>query len=277
MQPAPPPPVLVAGDAQAIPTWRAAWSDRTGALMAALCELAYADRATVANGVRGAGFRICGWYDLDGLTAFLAVNPAEMAVLVFRGTADRQGWADDLDALRIPLPGHPDVEVHAGFWHAWDAMAAAIHAGVDALPPDLGLYVAGHSLGGAMAQLAAMALERDTLAACYTFGSPRLATAGFDALLKTEHYRVVHEWDLVPAVPPATPWGYAHSGDPRLLSSLAPACALRRDRGLVARVLVDLWSLVVWQLTGRFAAVDDHMIWKYRAALQGVAALRSAP
>ena len=60
------------------------------------------------------------------------------------------------------------------------------------MPTDLGLYVTGHSLGGALAQRATAALDRDTLAACYTFGSPRVATLAFDRLDKAPHYRVVN-------------------------------------------------------------------------------------
>jgi predicted lipase len=56
------------------------------------------------------------------------------------------------------------------------------------------------------------------LAACYTFGSPRVGTGDFDRQVKCPHYRVINNWDLVPSVP--LPWfrGYRHTGDPRLLT-----------------------------------------------------------
>jgi thioesterase domain-containing protein len=38
--------------------------------------------------------------------------------------------------------------------------------------PNTPIYFAGHSLGGALAQIAAAVLGDDNTAACYTFGSP---------------------------------------------------------------------------------------------------------
>ena len=73
------------------------------------------------------------------------------------------------------------------------------------VPPDLGIYITGHSLGGALAQISAAALSKnDNVAACYTFGSPRVATLRFDTEVKCPHYRVIDNWDLVPGVPPGT-------------------------------------------------------------------------
>lgn len=242
--------------------------------MAAFAELAYADPPSIANGVRGAGFKVTALVQAGPLQAFVAVNPAELAVLAFRGSANLADWGVNLDAVRVPLRSHPEIGVHLGFWSAWRALESQVRAAVDALPPDLGLYVTGHSLGGALAQIAAAELERDELAACYTFGSPRVATAGFDELVKAPHYRVVHDWDLVPGVPAPSPWGYLHGGDARLLKGPAPNACLRRDRGLLARLLVDLWSFLVWPLTRRIGSIDDHMIWNYRAALEAIAAGR---
>src|SRR5258708_6267162 len=79
-------------------------------------------------------------------------------------------------------------------------------------------YIPGHARGGPLAQIASAALARDNLAACYTFGSPRVGTADFDREVKCPHYRLVNDWDVVPGAPP--PWftGYRHTGDPRLLT-----------------------------------------------------------
>ena len=79
----------------------------------------------------------------------------------------------------------------------------------------LGFYITGHSLGGALAQIAAAALDRDNLAACYTFGSPRVGTAGFDEQVKCPHYRVINNWDLIPGLPLAFFRGYRHNGESR--------------------------------------------------------------
>lgn len=279
MQTTPDDPLPVLSDSRSLPTWRAAYSDRTSAEMAAFCELAYLDSTDprLRTALAGGGFTRFTAIAVDGLQAILAVNPSEFAVVAFQGTCDPQGWGFDLDALRMPLPGFPGVCVHRGFWGAWQKLEEGVRAAVDVLPADLGLYITGHSLGGALAQIASAELERDTLAACYTFGSPRVATAGFDVLVKCPHYRVVNSWDLVPGVPAASWWGYQHTGDARLLVGPEPLQVLRRGRNPVAELAVDLWSGAVWALTRRLAVADDHMIPAYRSKLERIASTRSTP
>ena len=167
--------------------------------------------------------------------AYLAPSPA-FAFLVFRGTDCLADWGVDLSAERAQMPGAPaGVHVRSGFLRAFRADQAAIHQAVATyVAPGVGLYVTGHSSGGALAQLAAAALDGYSLAACYTFGSPRVATLAFDRLVKAPHYRVVNGWDLVPGVP--EPWirGHRHTGDPRLLTGDGQE-AYRRDRSPLAR------------------------------------------
>jgi hypothetical protein len=291
------PPALTPADAVALPTWRAAYSDRTAALMATFSQLAYLpfvdDQTPPAKGaakvekeggwtqleacLTAGRFQLVAAFNKDDSQAFLAVNPDEFAVLAFRGTANFGDWLIDLNVGRIPLPGFPGVGVHRGFWGAFEGSAGDIAAAVNAhVPSDLGLYITGHSLGGALAQIASAVLERDNLAACYTFGSPRVATLDFDRDVKCPHYRLVNHWDVVPSVPPPSPWGgYRHTGDPRLLAGRRPAEALRRDRAIGPRLAVDLWSLLIWPITRRFFAVDDHMIWNYRTQLEAIAIARA--
>jgi hypothetical protein len=250
-------------------------------MMAAFSELAYLAPADpdLAASLAGGGFGTPQVFTAGSLQAFLTVNPTEFSVLAFQGTANPGDWGVDLNALREPLPGFERVGVHRGFWTAWQAMAPAIRTAIDRVTadhPDLGLYITGHSLGGALAQIASAELERDTLAACYTFGSPRVATINFDACVKCPHYRLINTWDLVPGVPlPMTWWGYRHTGDPRLLRGASPTAIIRRGRLVFAEIGIDLWSALSWLLVRKLAVVDDHMIWNYRQKLQGIAAARN--
>ena len=284
---------LMGGAAEIPPTARAAYSDRTALVMCDLAELAYFP-FEAAGGARElglrltpGGFSVAGTFSAGCTQAFLALSP-KLAVLAFRGTVDRAGWRADLDARLVQLPGAPEgLLVHEGFHRAFDQVRAAISAAVGRLGEDVPLYVTGHSLGGALAQLAAAALDSDRLAACYTFGSPRVATLAFDALVHAPHYRVVHDRDLVPGVPPAAP-GFRHTGDPRLLllrrsppgRREAPDEreweVFRRDRGLVGRVLVDVLASSSALVTGQLPEVEDHMIWEYRTALACIAAARTS-
>ncbi len=295
---APPPPPLSPAEVALAPTWRAAYSDRTAVLMSKFAQYAYLPFAEAAtNSAVGARYRPTtpeGLTELDARLAeggfrlidepfscndsqgFVAICDQQMAVLTFRGTANWGDWKIDLNAGLMPMPGFERVRVHRGFWGAFESTLEPMKKAVAQVPSNLGLYIAGHSLGGALAQIAAASLsEMDNLAACYTFGSPRVATLGFDTLVKCPHYRIVDNWDLVPGVPPPLVTGYRHSGDPRLLRGEQPREALRRDRDLIPRALVDLWSLVLWPLTGQISSVNDHMIWIYRRKLESIRAARA--
>jgi hypothetical protein len=286
-------PTLPAGATRTAPTWRAAYSDRTAALMAAFSAFAYLpfedEPPPQPNGRRperpggaqalgehlGPDFTHVQLFNRGDAQGYLAVS-ADFAVLAFRGTAGRKDWLTNLDADLAPLQGAPvSVRVHHGFLRAFESCRQEITQAVDArVPAGLGLYITGHSLGGALAQIASAALERDNLAACYTYGSPRVGTLDFDREVKCPHYRLINRNDLVPGVPP--PWfrGFRHTGDPRLLKK--GNVLLRRDRNPIARFLVDAWALLVALPRGRLFILDDHMISHYRAALEAIAGPRGS-
>jgi hypothetical protein len=215
---------------------------------------------------------------MDDTQAFLAVRDGQFAVLAFRGTANLQDWRINLNAIRVPMPGVPGVMVHRGFLEAFERCRAEIEAAVDAnVASTLGLYITGHSLGGALAQIASAVLGRDNLAACYTFGSPRVGTVRFDLQVKCPHYRVINDWDLVPGLPWPRFRGYYHTGDPRLLMpSTRGREALRRDRTFFVRLFVDVLALILGLISRRFLVIDEHMIWNYRTQLDAIAAARTS-
>ena len=92
--------------------------------------------------------------------------------------------------------------VHKGFNKAF----LSVRARVDELlggDEDLPLFITGHSLGGALATVATWYLKGDSLAACYTFGAPRVGDTGLMDRFRTPIYRVVNGVDPVPFVPPS--------------------------------------------------------------------------
>jgi triacylglycerol lipase len=293
------PPHLTPEMTASAPTWRAAYSDRTCALMSAFSEMAYlpfeegaegqpvagearperaGGRGQLAEALAAGGFELVEVFNKDDTQAYLAVRPDQFAVLAFRGTTDFTDWGTNLRALRTPLPSRPDILVHEGFLSAFQCCETAIQTAVDKVLSEhpIGLYITGHSLGGGLAQIASAVLERDTLAACYTFGSPRVGASGFDRLVKCPHYRVVNDWDIVPGVPFPSPWGYRHTGDPRLLTpGTRGQQALRRDRGSLPRFFTDLYALAVGLVSRKFLVIDDHMIWNYRTQLEAIADARA--
>lgn len=129
-----------------------------------------------------------------------------MLVLAFRGTEPKKP-ADikaDLHADPIEIDTQAGQRVHTGFYEAFKAVEDIVKKELN--QPDLQdvpLYITGHSLGGALAVIATHCLERDSLAACYTFGAPRVGNLAFGQSLKPPVYRIVNAADLVPRLPPS--------------------------------------------------------------------------
>ena len=70
------------------------------------------------------------------------------------------------------------------------------------------MYLTGHSLGGAVAQIVGLWLEqRGHYVQIYTFGSPKVSTTYFGS--RFPHYRVAFSNDPVPYFPP---YPFLHSG-----------------------------------------------------------------
>jgi len=149
------------------------------------------------------------------------------AALVFRGTERKPvDVVSDL-LLSVPLLGLENV--HRGFKHAldivWDKISAALSA------PDLRavpLFMTGHSLGAALATLAA---ARHRPHAVYTFGSPLVGNRDFIRTLgDIPIHRVVDDIDGVTFVPPPH-FGYDHAGSVRhLAEDPEPSVLLHADK-----------------------------------------------
>lgn len=120
------------------------------------------------------------------------------AVLVFRGTTGLRNWFLDLDVRPERLA--PRTAVHRGFMEA-------LHQVWQVLQPQLAdlsepLFMTGHSMGGALAQLAAWYHPPQ---AVYAIGAPRVGDAGFAARMATVPiYRLVNGRDVVADLPPST-------------------------------------------------------------------------
>ena len=135
------------------------------------------------------------------VATFDAEGRRPFAVLAIRGTTSPQDWMNNAKAGLKSIGG--GRQVHKGFHQAFLDAKPDID---DLLQLDdvkeLPLYVTGHSLGGAVAVMATWEYARDTLAACYTFGAPRVGNHAFNDGFKTPIYRTVNAFDPVPLVPP---------------------------------------------------------------------------
>jgi hypothetical protein len=142
-----------------------------------------------------------------------SIAPPHYAVLAFRGTEQHT-----VDAITDLTPGFATLvdnatpAVHRGFNDALDLAWTAIDAELSTL--QVPLFYTGHSLGAALATLAA---ARRQPAAVYTFGSPRVGNRPFvDSLAGVPILRVVDDRDVVTTLPPPA-LGYQHAGEKHTL------------------------------------------------------------
>ena len=151
--------------------------------------------------------------------AYVAWND-EAVLVTFRGT--QPGSIDDIVSdLLIPLVAWPHGKVHLGFKRAldrvWDEMLVLINS----LAPPRTVWFSGHSLGAALATLAA---DRFPAAAgVCTIGSPRVGdrafAAEFDVRFGLRALRFVNDTDIVTHVPTPFPAPYEHVGQLRQISA----------------------------------------------------------
>ncbi len=176
------------------------------------------DQSTTDQEIRNTGFvKYQAFHDsVTGLQGFLAGNSKGM-VLTFRGSTEITDWVVDaalplIDGDVLGLPGR----VHAGFAYAlrsqWTQIEAAINRFGGYNKP---LFISGHSLGGALATLAAYKLANEgyQVQGLYTYAAPRSGDREYAdwgaGLLEGRHFRFINDRDLVPRYPPraeSIPW-----------------------------------------------------------------------
>jgi pimeloyl-ACP methyl ester carboxylesterase len=106
-------------------------------------------------------------------------------------------------------------KVHRGFRKALDEVWEELHAYLAQLKRGgRRIWMTGHSLGAALATLAADL--HGEVQGLYTFGSPRVGNARFKECYSVRRaYRFVNGSDIVAQLPP--PGFYAHVGEPQFI------------------------------------------------------------
>jgi triacylglycerol lipase len=270
-----------------------------------------ADREKLESALAVFGFDLVETFNRDGTQAYLAkARKRDMAVLAFRGTEkDQRDIKADI-RLRFYSDPSSGARTHTGFRDAFRLIRRDVESALAQARPTR-LFVTGHSLGGALALVAVRYLDSpqsefrsDSIAACYTYGSPRVGNAEFGDRIKPPIYRVVNAADIVPRLPPSfivapfayiarlLPWdflsetvagwldsirGYVHHGDLRYLSASSPP----QHRGLRLYFNPDVIRRTLWlgrRVLGQFSTVyKDHSIDQYREKLCAYALGRLGP
>ncbi len=213
----------------------------------------------------------------------------DAVIVAFRGSKEIKDWIQDGKFWQ----SHTVCGcVHAGFngdlqeilrpllTATREALSRMVSSGI-ASPQ---FYVTGHSLGGALAQLFALACHDRMIhvSGVYTFGGPRIGNTqwakAYSADLGDRTFRVVNEYDLVPHLPlPGFVLRYWHTQNEVMLPLLGDFVI---GRSLVNHLCTD--ALMLWDAY-RFikdpialwsAVKHDHILETYR---QHLSLLTSAP
>ena len=183
------------------------------ALCAEMARVVYApwngrDRIRFGDYLSRAGFSVVQIADVRGSQAFVASNDTT-TVVSFRGTqlSDRFDLLTDFRFLKSDWPA--GGKVHNGFRAAINLIWPTVEAALERSPRKRLLYT-GHSLGGALAILAASRRRPDLLV---SLASPHVGDAAFgETLAGVPHHRYVNCTDRVPRLP-GERLGYRHTGE----------------------------------------------------------------
>jgi triacylglycerol lipase len=224
--------------------------------------------------------------------AWVGTN-ADHVVVAFRGTEaptsieGLRDWflSDAMNLLVLPegrlgtdfASAGVKARFHLGFMNAladiWEPVLAAVEA--ELKKEDRPLWITGHSLGGALAMLAAWMLKRRFLNVhqIYTYGAPMIGNAAaseaFDQAFPDKVYRYVNCTDPVPKLPTMSLVAndYGHCMKEIALGEASPAEAAKAVVGqaaeglLNAALITEVWASVQ-------ARVASHGLDHYRRLIE---------
>lgn len=157
------------------------------------------------------------------VAAIVSSADCERVTVAFSGCRSVDDVLRCVDGSFVAL--RPGVRINSAVWNKYYELLPQLHSALkDVSEPPL---FTGHSLGGALAQLAAHMLPELTGvdgSESISFGAPFVGDAGYAAMLKeARHTRVVIEHDVVPRLTANTE--QVHAGRAVLLPDLDPSRA----------------------------------------------------
>jgi triacylglycerol lipase len=143
---------------------------------------------------------------------FVLSSP-EANLMIFRGTQRTNEWLLNLAALQVTAQETNTPQflgrAHRGFVNIYEDLVIQTREIAQNLDPRKPCYISGHSLGAAIATLAAVDIAITVPALrpqlrLYTYAGPRVGNADFangHSRLIPNHYRIINLADLVPVIP----------------------------------------------------------------------------
>ena len=193
----------------------------------------------------------------------------EFLCMVFRGSDELSDW---LDNINVFYTEEVSGKFHRGFWDSVEDVWKPLNDKFQDLQKQKKrpLFITGHSLGGAMATIAAVRLihEDRPFTSVYTFGQPRALekeTAKiFNMKCKSRFFRFHNNNDIVTRVP-AQLAGYSHVGSYLYISE---------EKEIYQSV--GFWFKFIDHIDGFLSSikedgidsVEDHYVEKYLKAVE---------
>jgi triacylglycerol lipase len=211
------------------------WNPNNSLALARASDLAYQDDTTVIQTAAAWGFKVPGIVTAPRDIQAIVLGNAQAIIVAFRGTiSEKNGvieldnWMADANANQISVEATFGIRghVHEGFANAFSGLWQGVQDAVKSLQTGTqSLWITGHSLGGALAVMAAAAFtfeKRLPFNGLYTYGQPRVGDPDFCGNCEThfgeQYFRFVNDEDIVTRVPPRffphfpLPDTYGHAG-----------------------------------------------------------------
>lgn len=197
------------------------------------------------------------------------IEHEEYLCMVFRGTNELEDWLDNINAFSTnELFG----EFHRGFFNSVEDVWLKLDTRCKELQKEnkRPIFFAGHSLGGAMATIAAAKYIHEDIpfTSVYTFGQPRALTRKtsqfFNLECKGRYFRFHNNNDIVTRVP-ARLMGYSHVGTYLYISEEK---IINQDPGFWFK-FVDYFDGAISALKEKgIDGVEDHDMSRYLEAIE---------
>ena len=245
--------------------------------LADLSMLAYADKLTIQDKLNSSGLTRDGFV-MEFLSRYstqcFVIHNDSFVVVSMRGTEIDNFWGAFNDWLRNfefkPVPDESGGLVHEGFrkdiaeiWNDTDGMPG-LKSYLRPLLADgrRALWITGHSLGAALATLAAERAARDggfDVRGVYTYGSPRVGDSQFKQYyeargLNAKTYRILHGVDIAQKLFPGA--AYTHVGQLKFIDAdgqLRPDVA--EDSALPEPTAAQELALRLYRVLGQTGAL----------------------
>lgn len=182
--------------------------------------------------------------------------------IVWRGSSSQEDFIKDAQVRKVKFRKSGE-KVHRGFLSAFESVRSQFQVELEKIQPDSldGIFICGHSLGGALSTLSAYTLCNDfpnlaPLVKVVTVGSPRVGNMTFVSnynKLVPYTLRLVNDRDIVARIPKI---GYDHVNDGLIVDDKGK----RVYRSLLNPV-VHVSEVFISNLSGE--SVRDHGVKEY--------------